>query len=619
MTKRLLFIFGIFIVTASATYTICKPNSTNQARKALKHLKDGDLRAAEVTLNALSSEQLGFPLNLYKSYVSQAAQRFQQSELLLQLALKEPLNSKKEDVLVEIVLAQILNAYFEHRDHELSPLLETASKFALHHPYLPFYEGLTHYIQSHYQETLRCWSLFSSTATEKNDDSEWMGTLIEKLFPLSWRQIHTAHCLIETGDLLRAREILERESHASDSSGQLPQLAALFLGLSYVKEAQQTPFEQRASYYKLARFYFERSGNGTLFSRERSQIVPHLEKEALILLASNISPERRNWGFDLIRTLHEWSASTAIEHLAESMSQNLLKHLGEDSIDLCQSIRQEFSESPFHLLLTQKLLAAMTKGLKEGDQTNLFDLWTLIESLSPKPRSLAKEVGNQAVQEIYHAIRQDENGLRRTNYIIEFWEKLDRSTQEKLVLSRELLRHGKLLWQKEGQEVKAQKIMGLALRIGKEDPTVQQEIESYLTYLYNQAESCNMIARLTLIYDALEFFSVNKKELISPAKLANHLADAEYLYRSSNYMNAKTHAFWVLKLDPENQQALRLAGLSSFHLGDYQKACTTLAQLNQLDVDAHKALMLSQVFANQQQEKHFAQSEASDNIKLEDE
>jgi len=116
------------------------------------------------------------------------------------------------------------------------------------------------------------------------------------------------------------------------------------------------------------------------------------------------------------------------------------------------------------------------------------------------------------------------------------------------------------------------------------------------------------------IFDAMDHFQINKQELATPGKLANHLADAEYLYHAHNYSLCKAHGMWVLKLDPENECAQRLVGLSSFHLGEYSRALCALKKLDNPDEDARKALMLSQVFASQEQEKHLCQIDNIDSF-----
>jgi hypothetical protein len=201
--------------------------------------------------------------------------------------------------------------------------------------------------------------------------------------------------------------------------------------------------------------------------------------------------------------------------------------------------------------------------------------------------------------------------LTRTRNFMAFWEKLGRSEIERERMARDLLSHAKLFWYNEKQEKKGKRLMEIALKITNHDPLIAQEIENFLSTLYAQAENSNMIRRLTLIYEAMEHFDINCQGLVSKATVANHLADAQYLFEARNFLAARRHAYWVLKLEPHNQGARRLAGLTSFHLRDYGKAICHLQLLTEADQESEEALTLSQVFSLFLfQEKHLCKSTA---------
>src|SRR5262249_51162512 len=137
------------------------------------------------------------------------------------------------------------------------------------------------------------------------------------------------------------------------------------------------------------------------------------------------------------------------------------------------------------------------------------------------------------------------------------------------------------------------------LELSGNSPFIEKEIAAFLTELYAQAEASNMIRRLSLVYDAMERFEISRQELVSKATVANHLADAQYLFDAHNYPSARRHAAWVLKLDPGNETARKIVGLSYFHLGDHRRALAYLSDLQNPCEEAQKALMLSSAFACQ--------------------
>jgi hypothetical protein len=146
--------------------------------------------------------------------------------------------------------------------------------------------------------------------------------------------------------------MIEKESLRLSTDDESTPLATLLLGLSYLKEARQVNIDQRGSYYKLARFYFERAHLNNRQNLEKERCIIHIEEEAELLLSAKIHAETREWGFEFIHVLEDWKAGSSIERLAECLSLHLLHEKGEGSIFLCSAIHKEFHGSPFHLLLT---------------------------------------------------------------------------------------------------------------------------------------------------------------------------------------------------------------------------------------------------------------------------
>lgn len=604
LTKRLLLVATLFALCASGSYFLFKPNPQASADRALTQLQERNFAAAEETLGRLATQPMTFPIALYRGYLEQARGRFDESDRYFQSVLNHTGGKSSDAALIEALLAQASNAYFEER--ELSPLIDRASRLTGQSSVMTFFEGLRSYLTAEYGEALRAWNHFNAEATEGG--SGWVESMVEHFFPLSWRQLHMAHCMTEQGDILKGRELLELESHQNSD---LHPLATLLLGHTYLKESNHIPLDQRGSYYKLARFYFDRAGLHEQFNRERSLVSKDVSLAAEALLSSNLGPEYQKWGLDFVHTLQDWGAKERVNSLAQTLADRLIK---ERDTGLCQMIRKDFLGSSFHGTLSNRLIEGIALGLKEGQIEDIAELWSMVEAVSPSPRVAAKQIALLTANEIFQAVKRDTLSLGSTRQLLDFWDTLGQSTQQKERLAIGMMENAQLFWQNGGQEQKAARVMEMALKLTDEKEAMEDHLVAFLTSLYKQAENSNLIGRLSLIYDALEKFQVNKQELLSASKLANHLADAEYLYKVHNYGLAKSHANWVLKLDPTNDRALRLVGLSAFQLGEYQRAEELLARLGELDEHTHKALVLSQIFASQEQEKHLAQIDAAESF-----
>lgn len=597
MSKRLFFILALFAICSTGTYYFFKSNSQGDTEQALLYVLENNYAAAEKALFRLPSSQ---PLWLFKAYLEHARGHYLESSFYLSSILNDPSKRLKGELAVETLLLQGANGYFEGREELLSSSVDRVLELAPHHPFLCFFTGLNHYLHAAYKEAFQEWSTFEMG--QKNGGTGWMGPILDKIFPLSWRRIHRAHCLTEMGDLLTAREILEKEIHNREYA----QLATLFLGFTYLKESALISLDQRGSYFKLARFYFERGGIAEAFERERRLLMKSVAHEAEALILSDLDEEKLRWGFEFVHTLQGWRANETIETLAHKLAEKILHETQERPL-LCQIVRQEFLGSPFHLLLTQKLLDAIAFNMKHNKSDALYEAWSKLEALSPATKGMTKHIAELTSAEVFRAIKEDSQALTSTRRYLAFWEKLGRSGEEKERLAQELMMHAKLFWQQEHQEKKGEQLMQLALDFTLHKEALENQISSFLKALYCLAEESNLIDRLMFIFDAMDRFGINKQEIATPSKIANHLADAEYLYHAQNYLHAKAHALWTLKLDPKNQQAQRLVGLACFHLGEYAQAYIVLNKLSNLDENAHKALMFSQVFSSQEQEDHLCQ------------
>lgn len=603
MLQRFLLVGLLLLALAGGGYYYFKPSPQALSLQALDYLKQDNLKKAETILNSLPPQSTSHPIAFYKGCIAQTTGRLREAGMYFQIALKEPCKGNKEAVVFEIALAQAMNAFLEGRDADFCTFAEAAASVNPSSAYSLFFHGTSNYMQGRFEKALLAWSTFSTSQTESG--SPWFHTLFERVFSSSWQQIHMAHCLIEQGDLILGKEILEKESACHHP--ELPRLAALFLGYAYLKEGCQMPIDQRGSFYKLAHFYFDRGGTSLNFNRERNLLISPLRLEAEQLLLANLPSEQLPCLFDLIHILQKWNAQEAIADLAEHFSHTLLQQAEAEKETLCQTLRREFMGNLFLATLNQKLIDSLSLSLHIGKGEELIQMWSLIQSLSNSPGLVAKQLAALTTEEIFSAVQQDSDSLVITKQYIAFWNHLDHSQQDLERLVKNLLLQAKLFWQKEGQESKGKELMSICLDLSEHHSSTLKEIEVFLNDLYIRAEESNLIERLSFIYDAMCSFDIQKKDLISPSKLANHLADADYLYHSQNYTAAITHAGWVLKLDPSNQHAIKLVGLSSFHLGEYGRSFIVLSRLSNPDENCYKALVLSQVLSNQEPAHHLAQ------------
>lgn len=605
--KRFLILFAtVAAIACSLSFLYLHSLRKKGTERPLAAFKEGDFQSCERLLKA--SEPVTFPLALFNSYLCTARGHFTESDYFLQTILQSNSISQSPELLVQVYLTQAINTYLTGRDEELSPLIDRAKHLSQNSSVLMFFDGLSCYSQGRYDESVRYWSAY-------REENDWMSALINHCFPASWRQLHLAHSLCEIGNKGLSREILEKENHLLDRDPySFRQLAALFLGLTYLREAQELPLWQRSSHYKLATFYFEHSGREMRFDRERECVSNAIAQETAVLATQPSQTALIDWALVFLETLEEWGAREQLTEVAEELAQTIVLRRDESYLYLCQKLCSHFAGGYFHTLMIDSLLNSLQEGIQRKEGDALCYIWQILESLSDNPKAMKREISRLITNELFEIIHSDCDTLIETRHYLAFWKQLKQEQTDCEKLGQQLLNYGQLFWKKEGSERKGTLLLQLANDFCIDKQTCQNRIETFLSDLYGQAESSNMIQRLSLIHDALDAFNIVVKEVGDVEKLANHLADAEYLYEARNWGAAKTHASWVLKLDPTNFRAQRLVGLSYFHMGEYKKAIDLLQKLPILDETVHKAIAFSRVYQAQEKAEHLVQKDNIDSF-----
>lgn len=606
MKGKILIIALLIGGTITAMSLLHSRNKNNEPKEALQHLLANNYSLAEQTL-LKDGCQYHFPLPLYRGYIAQAQSFFEESDYFFQSLTQSSSKSNQKEVLLQAYLAQITNAYFQNQDYKLPPLINLAKQYSTENHFLPFFEGLSNYISHRYSDALRLWS--SSPPAINYSDHVWMQALTQKCFPTTWQQLHIAHCLVEEGDIETSRAILEKEQHQlDDQNSDYHHLATLLLGLTYLKESAEIPADNRNSYYKLAQFYFERAEKLQPFAREQNRVIDQIKNEVEALLANYNTPFQRDWAFAFIRTLLDWKAHHPLEEISDKIVTQMCTAYDNKMDIFCHTLRKEFESTFFYTTLTEKLHASLVTSIQQAQMDQIIPLWSYTAALAPSSGDISKTVANLTSEAMFRTIYLDDELLEKTRSYLLFWNQLNQNQSSYKQMSYDLFAQAMTFWKKGDQEKKGLHLMEIALQLTPDKKEMEIAIEIFLSNLYKDAESSNMVHRLDLVYDALIGFGFSvEKSLNDRSKLANHLADAEYLYNVRNYAAALTHARWVLKHDFGNEKALRLIGLSSFQMGEYDAALDILSQINTQDIAVQKAIAFSFAYSIQNSQEHIVQ------------
>lgn len=519
-----------------------------------------------------------------KGFLCTSQGRFVESDLFLQKALSETFD---ESAIQEIFLAKATNAYFEKHFQDVVKLVDGARKKKGCAPSLPFFEGLVFYLKGDYENA----ASYFQNCLSYDSNLSWSSLLTERLFPLETRRLYFAHALIEKGDLEKARTTLD--------AGELSPLATHLLALSYMKEAKNAGCSERESYLKMALFLFEKQMLSD--SSFKDKILTAIEEETSLLLEQN-----ETLSSPFLRLLFRFNANKSIDHLATVVAKRVIA--GKTTPD---KIEKKFGE-----LVGEQVAVLFARALQEKSKVDYEHVWKEIKRISPSNDELATVVASGLKEEIVRSIYNDDEELTATLPLLQFWQKIEKDKKARSHFYGTLVERAKLLWKSDGEEKKGTSLLTLVLdkTEGKKKEEILKDLDLFFSSLYREAEHANMVARLSLVHDAVKQLDIACHSAPSKESVANYLADASYLFETHNYSSAKLHAEWVLKCDAKNEEALYLSGLASYHIGDYEQAISSLKKLATPNMYAQKALMLSEVYQAQAQEKHLVQRETLDDL-----
>lgn len=582
-------------------------------------LINGSYEQCNEQLSSLNSKKLDLPLALYQGYLFLMQEEFVEAKRLFEESKKEQQHLPL--LQIEATLASALCSYCQGAFDEVLTSLLDGSEQSQKNPWFKLMRGFLAFKEGAYKSVLSLWNdLDYYSIEEETLASTWGIYCIKAFLKQEDFELQLARALIEENDFILARELLERTKQNATLS-YTNSLISMYLGYSYLKEAEQrtidtltsplsfiesieqkieSSIDKQLSYYKLAAFYFERTSISSLEKAHKELIISKLSQKAEEFIQQNVFAAEAL--IYLITPLQKWQCTEELNHLAELIATKLTLLSAPHEQAITSIIKSHFENSLFHHMVTEKLTEIIIEEISKG-RIDLFSKEIEIRnSLVANSFYFQQKCINHVFSHLDYAILQDDERLEQLHIYLKLLDNLGEIHNKLPHLTVKLLEQAKVLWQEDGQEIKATKLMQLALNLSPDKGGTKENIEHYLSTLFDQAEASNLIERLNYIYDALIAFKINTKSSIDPSILANHLADAHYRFQTREFLYSKVLSSWVLKLDPHNQEALRLLGLNYYHLGNYQEAITVLQKLFFLDEYTHKALVISEVLSSHDQD-----------------
>lgn len=623
--------------------------------KALTHYLQNDFLSAGKLLSQLEQEggSISPEIALWQSYVYREQGYWGRSsqKILLGLSLfpnLQQIPSKQEQrVALELALGLALNGYLNDSESSFIEGLRIAYAIAPKEPWVALFKMIEHAIASDWEGV----ELWIEQQAKRSLLSPWMAKPFERTFTKDQEKLLLAQAHIERGQTVHARELLEAMKEKP-----LLKEAAYLLGLSYLIDAKERSDTVAMGYYRLGLSFLEPLGlEQPHWKKQRARVSALLAKEALeqlalserhffageefVPLSEQHQIKREHFTF-FIEALSRWNADDHLRVLATHFIDSLVREENAELFPRFERVQNALIErdARWRPHVEQELLQRLEAAFRQDQWELVQQFWTM----SQQPgASFSSTFNQQAAEKIEQAVYQ------------KFLEtvQLASSGQPKELLDEkiELLKHYFPLLSNSKQDEESRALFALRLAeqtkplisgqtlsphagelialLFNEGLTAEQEelrgfVRDKLRRRFAQAKSAQDIATMALIYDIAQKAQLDVVEEPSKQRIANMLADAQYLLDSGRAAQAQEQLAWLLKLAPQHEEALHLLGSSFFATEQYAQAKELLLTLDSPSIVLKQMLAISFLKTGEiERGVHLvgkiAQDQISDRLKLE--
>ncbi len=574
--------FLIRLLTSTPDYEL---NNVNQA------YLHGDFNRAQRELNSAASSIPNYKYHLYQGYLDRNLNNIPSSDENFDKAMEEARIRQLPQLQLEVALNQTLNAYLQNNWDKFKQALSVAQGIDPKNTWVSFFEGLESYQKQDYNKAIDEWSI--------NQDrpylSAWMKYAFEDVFNADWTSINISKAQIETGNVSKARDSLLQQSRKANGKS-LDEINFL-IGYSFIKEGDKESPEALLTYIKLALPYFQKLPNGPKYDVEKQRftdlIVKNIDSLSARKSIQDLTP--------IIKYLQSINATQALDQikndLVKLLNQDIESKDPTNVVSAATALELIGDDHEQKEMFSQKLLDVVNQMLANGNVKGISNFWQASKSLSPAPEQHEQEMVEILEKKILETIQSDDNNLTQSKPYISFWYQLGLSARDKEAFANRLLDQAQASWTTLNQPEKGFALVKIVYNLYAQEnkEAINAKLIPLLDRALNQSiDQANIgnIENITLLAKDLNLSLPSQKTTTTSAKI---LAYAHDQYIKKNWVDAKKHADWVLSLDPQNEQALEISGLSDYQLANYPEAVKFLSKVARPSQEVLESLAVSQV------------------------
>lgn len=578
----------IFVLGISAYFFYNLLETNNGIETAVEYFEDGEYRDAVLELNHYRSEMTSAQYQLYLAYISRGRNELMDSSILLAKAEEISDPKKKPEVLMEIYLNQALNAFIANDGQGIEEALEKAKHLKkVNQEWIPIFEGIKDYLNHQCGNAQKNWQ----RPIPEVYFSPFMKVVFSKQFTSAWLKGHMARCEIESGNYMNIRQGLENGQTGDEAEFNF------LTAMTYIKEASEKSPQAAVPYYRIALSYLNKVPvSDSRYTMDRQQIMHEIGQKAQKLIQENSFQEL---GF-YSEILEKGNASDELTQISNTLALELNKEIDANNWkqveEIVELLSRTIGKGDMRDKLKHRFELLLNKALDSGDFSHVEFYWKTIRAFADDSNQLSDQFADMAAAKILVMIPFDDNKLTATQPYIAFWKTVEKDHSKRLQFADALATVSQQMWNTENQEQKAIAVMQIAYSIpaGSDQKAFYNRLEQMLESLWKRSSEADVIDQYPYFLQAVNQFGFTHVNVLDPKEAAQQLVDAEYMFGNGRYLDAKKRAKWALQVDPRNQKAKRLVGLSDFYFGDYQDALDHLNGMES-DPEVEKAIAISQL------------------------
>lgn len=575
-------------------------DSENTLSKAYEHFANKEYYESRYLL---INEDNSIPVAdfyLYEAYLAREELGIRKSQGYLLQAIQE-LSTKKSSTALEITLNLALDAYLQKDANALQIAIEQSRQYAAQEePWVHFFTGFQAYLNKDYPLALKSWEAGKTRIWLSN----WMKTSFESHLSQQQSDLHYLHSEIETGQLWAARKKLEQYLLT------LPEYRDdihFFLALSYIKEGNKLAYDKRSFVYqKSIELFHQVPANNAYYVQEKQTILNTFKEQILQEISHNQFLDISLY----ISALEKWQASEQLEalsiDLARMFNEKVMTGNNAEATTLLGGLSESMSEGELKRLFTMKLAKQMYYAINKGSLRHLDEYWTLYQNYLSTQNQAFPILADATASKILELIENDDSNFEKTNPYIHLWKSLEKDPYNRYFLAQQLVNKAQRFWSVNGEPQKAIALIKIAelLPFATENDLIHADIERAIIKTYRQAVLQDHVNEFSFIQIAVNEFNLSDAEILDRKETANQLADAQYLFHTKSYSIAEAKARWVLKTDPDNQIARKIAALTAYEAGRYGEVIEHIKHLKTVDASINEALAISKILTGDALEGH---------------